>query len=90
MGRARKKAPTYYEATIPLDEVDREHIDAVVEKLREAGYPELQVVVKWEVGPDAPLQDLYDLRQELEGIEADLDGYSAVGFKIPKPTEVTQ
>jgi hypothetical protein len=94
-GRPVDRVKTY-EHTIALGDVRVSEVESVVEMLREFGHPKLNfsstepllpvsVTVDWEVGHENGIADLWDLREIIEEIEANLSSYGT--FKLGKPKD---
>lgn len=85
-----------YEATIPLGDVLVSAVDVVLTTCRERGSAELNfnddrlpvsVTVRWEVDGEG-IEDLWDLRDVVNELEAELSGIFANGLTVGKPTKV--
>lgn len=82
----------YYTTTIDLRGLRVELIDEVEELLRTVGTPalhlsETKAVLTMDVGPGGVAEDMWDLRELCEELEANLSGY-VYNTGVSKPVEI--
>lgn len=79
----------FYELTIDLNKVRLGDVDDVVELARQQGNPVVDwaaktCTVRYMVGDDEGIPDLWDLRGVVNELEIELDDYST-GIRFDKP-----